>query len=274
MDLWVVAAAAGAGYMAKNLPNFSGDKKEGLGGGPSLKYSYNLQAESRNFLQQLRDKTCPLRRLAQKTVQDDAFLDLENHSEVKLSEIDRSISRDREASVVSVNGDYSEKTGILEGYNKGFISGLSAGESQQFGDGENKNLSRINGGKTVRNRRCRVHSTRPLSSTGSCMDNMEHSSCLHPSMSTVRPVLVTDATWEETRRDNKSSSPPMKQSESLEELRKPEKSSSSLQQSGSGDGVAFGRSSRSQGLSNVHFSVFVLSFTMWLSCSFYVCYVV
>lgn len=229
MDLWVVAAAAGAGYIAKNLQNFSDDKKESPSGS-SLKYSYNVQSESRNFLQQLRDKTCPLRRLARKRVQDDTFLDLDYNN----SESDRSSSRDRDASVVSVNGDYSEKTGVLEDYNKGWISGLSAEV------GENRNLSRINEGKMARNRRCRVHAKRQLSASESCMDNMEHSSCLYPSMSTVRPVLVTGAMWgenstfslldgspEETRRDDKTSSSSL---ERLESFRKPERDSSKLQQ--------------------------------------------
>ncbi|KAH6798703.1 hypothetical protein C2S51_035187 [Perilla frutescens var. frutescens] len=226
MDLWVVAAAAGAGYIAKNLQNFSDDKKES----PSLKYSYNVQPESRNFLQQLREKTCPLRRLARKRVEDDHFPDSDNNSDVKFSEIGRSSSRDGEASVVSVNGDYSEKAGILEDFNKGWISGLTAevgvGENQQFGD--NRNLSRINGGKMARNRRSHVHST-----------NMEqHSSCLYPpsSMSAVRPVLVTDVMWGENSyfcqldgcsKDHKTSS-----SSSLKQFE-----SSNLQQSDSGDGV-------------------------------------
>ncbi|KAH6807253.1 hypothetical protein C2S51_028361 [Perilla frutescens var. frutescens] len=228
MDLWVVAAAAGAGYIAKNLQNFSDDKKES----PSLKYSYNVQPESRNFLQQLREKTCPLRRLARKRVEDDYFPDLDNNSDAKFSEIDRSSSRDREASAVSINSDYSEKAGILEDFSKGWISGLTAegvGENQQVGD--NRNLSRINGGKMARNRRYRVHST-----------NMEqNSSCLYPpsSMSAVRPVLVTDVMWGENSsfsqldgcsEDHKTSS-----SSSLKQFE-----SSNLQQSGS-------RESRSQG---------------------------
>lgn len=58
MDLWVVAAAAGAGYLAKNLQNLQSNEKE-----TSVDESL---LEPRNLLQQIRDKTCPLRRLARK----------------------------------------------------------------------------------------------------------------------------------------------------------------------------------------------------------------
>lgn len=63
MDLWVVAAAAGAGYLAKNLQNLPSSEKQKLAE-PSPRFSIHRSLESRNFLQQLRDKTCPLRRLA------------------------------------------------------------------------------------------------------------------------------------------------------------------------------------------------------------------
>ncbi|KAL1551130.1 hypothetical protein AAHA92_19010 [Salvia divinorum] len=216
MDLWFVAAAAGVGCIAKNLPNFNADRKESTRG-PSLKY---VQTESRNFLQQLRDKTCPLRRLAQQRGEDDSLLDLENHSDV--------------------NGDYHpEKSGILEGYNLS-AGVVDLGENQQLEDGRNMNLGKA---KLARNRRCRI---RPLlTSLGTCVDNMEqHSSCLHPpSLPPARPVLVTDAMWgenscpsqsgaclDEKGRESKTLSSPLKL---FEELKKPSKGSS--------------RSSRSQG---------------------------
>ncbi|KAI3467245.1 hypothetical protein Pfo_023908 [Paulownia fortunei] len=278
MDLWVVAAAAGAGYIAKNLQNLSVDKKESLGG-LSYKYSYNVQSESRNFLQQLRDKTCPLRRLARKKAQGDAFLEVENHSDVDFSEIDSLSNRDKEAGAASTSGDALEKNGVLEDYNMGWISSLpsvfSAEETLEFEDGENRNVSRVNRGKFIGSRRCRVHSMRPLNSLGSCLDaqlcreheNMEDNTCLYPSMPTVRPVLVTDGSQinsrsgsnssfaqfegcrEEARREtgtNIMSSSSLEQFESVEGIRKPKKCSGNLQLSGSSDGV-FGRLFHSQG---------------------------
>ncbi|CDP00439.1 unnamed protein product [Coffea canephora] len=65
MDLWIVAAAAGAGYLGKHLQNLSLSEKEKLVESYS-KISNLRQSEPQNFLQQIRDNTCPLRRLAQK----------------------------------------------------------------------------------------------------------------------------------------------------------------------------------------------------------------
>lgn len=64
MDLWVVAAAAGAGYLAKNLQNLPSSEKQRLAESSS-RFSLHTSLESRNFLQQIRDRSCPLRRLAQ-----------------------------------------------------------------------------------------------------------------------------------------------------------------------------------------------------------------
>ncbi|KAL0386035.1 UNVERIFIED_CONTAM: hypothetical protein Sradi_2997800 [Sesamum radiatum] len=234
MDLWVVAAAAGAGYIAKNLQNLPGDKKESMASA-SYKHSFNVQSESRNFLQQFRDKTCPLRRLARKRAQGDDFLDVENHSDDSFSEVDPISSRNIEA------GD---------DYNMGWGSSLSSAvsgeeKSLEFEDGENRNFSRTNRGKFIRNRRNRMNSLRPVQSFGSFLEsqlfgeheNIEDSSSLFPSMSTIRPVLVTDG--------NQMIS---KLVESVEEIeRKPEKCSGKLQLSSSSDGAA-GRSFHSQGL--------------------------
>ncbi|KAL2468011.1 uncharacterized protein Fot_51536 [Forsythia ovata] len=67
MDLLVVATAAGAGYIAKNWQKISA-KKEGLTG-PSSKSSLSVQSKPWNLLQQIRDKTCPLSRLARERAQ-------------------------------------------------------------------------------------------------------------------------------------------------------------------------------------------------------------
>lgn len=65
MDLWVVAAAAGAGYMVKgnywkNSPTrLRGSSRESL----SCDHVH-IQSQSQNLLLQIRDITCPLCRLA------------------------------------------------------------------------------------------------------------------------------------------------------------------------------------------------------------------
>lgn len=59
-----MAAAAGAGYLAKNLQNLPSSEKQRLAESSS-RFSLHTSLESRNFLQQIRDRSCPLRRLAQ-----------------------------------------------------------------------------------------------------------------------------------------------------------------------------------------------------------------
>ncbi|KAK6133948.1 hypothetical protein DH2020_032306 [Rehmannia glutinosa] len=225
MDLWVVAAAAGAGYIAKNLQNLSVDKKDS--------FSYNVQSGSRNFLQQLRDKTCPLRRLARKTAQDDADFDF--------SEVNPLLSnRNQEAGLASISSDALEEKRL------------------DFEDGKNRNFIRGNRNKFAGNRKCCVHSVRPLSSLEH--EKMEDNTSLYPSVSRVGPVLVTDASRimsksvsyssfselescrDEARRENgvglkvnntmlRSSS--LEQFGSVEGLRKMEKCSKNLELSGS-----------------------------------------
>ncbi|KAJ0038585.1 hypothetical protein Pint_23498 [Pistacia integerrima] len=63
MDLWVVAAATGAGYIAKYWRNLKSNDRETSSASFSLDSIYR-QSESRNLLQQIRDQTSPLRRLA------------------------------------------------------------------------------------------------------------------------------------------------------------------------------------------------------------------
>ncbi|KAL3823985.1 hypothetical protein ACJIZ3_020014 [Penstemon smallii] len=195
MDLWVVAAAAGAGYIAKNLQNLSLDKKESSGVESSSNYSIKVQTESRNFLQQLRDKTCPLRKLARKRAQNDTFLEAENHSDVNSSDIDWLRNKDSEAGVASS----SIYDALGKHDNLGWISSLPSvlktEESLEFEDGQNRK------GKFSRSRKLREHSVIPLNSLGSCLDaqlckeheKMEETmSSSVPLILTVRPVLVTE----------------------------------------------------------------------------------
>ncbi|KAG9151940.1 hypothetical protein Leryth_002200 [Lithospermum erythrorhizon] len=73
MDLWVVAAAAGAGYIAKNWQNSSiGDKESS--DEMFLRNSIHGQSNSSNFLDQIREKTCPVRLLSRRRRKREAFL--------------------------------------------------------------------------------------------------------------------------------------------------------------------------------------------------------
>ncbi|CAI9096459.1 OLC1v1032615C1 [Oldenlandia corymbosa var. corymbosa] len=72
MDLWVVAAAAGAGYLGKYWQNSSLSEKERLLLSSS-KLSTHRSLESWKFLQQIREKTCPLKRLAREKAYEGVF---------------------------------------------------------------------------------------------------------------------------------------------------------------------------------------------------------
>lgn len=223
----MVAAAAGAGYIAKNLQNLTVDKNEGLLE-PALKYPGNLQSESMNILQQIRYNTCPLRRLEQNRAQDDGEL------------------------ASSSNG----------------ISG-----QREFEDGERKISRRLRRGKFIRSNRSGLNVARPLFSLENDLDyelskdgeGFEQNVIdMFPSVSTARPLLVTDGTGltsrsssasslalfdvgvEEGRRENIVGSKvrsTMFRSHSMEHIasavlpRKPKKSSGLARMSGSTDGV-------------------------------------
>ncbi|KAK4833168.1 hypothetical protein QYF36_006102 [Acer negundo] len=70
MDLWVVAAATGAGYVAKYWKNLL--SKEGETSSQS--FSLYRQSESSNLLKQIWDQSTPLQRLALKQLDGDGFL--------------------------------------------------------------------------------------------------------------------------------------------------------------------------------------------------------
>lgn len=225
----MVAAAAGAGYIAKNLQNLTVDKKEGLLE-PALKYPGNVQSEPMNILQQIRYNTCPLRRLEQNRAQDDGEL-------------------------------ASSSTGFL------------GQRIPEFEDGERKTSRRSRRGKFIRSSRSGLNVARPLISLENDLDYElskdgegfeQNVFGMFPSVSTARPLLVTDGTGltsrsssasslaffdgglEEGRRENIVGSKvrsALFRSHSMEHInsavlpRKPKKSSGLAQMSGFTDGV-------------------------------------
>ncbi|KZV22431.1 hypothetical protein F511_24758 [Dorcoceras hygrometricum] len=169
MDLWVVAAAAGAGYIAKNLQNLTVDKKEDLLE-PALKYPGNAQSESMNILQQIRYNTCPLRRLERNRAQHEREL-------------------------------------------ASSTAGISGQRIPEFEDGECKNSRRLKKGKFIRSGRSAMNIARPLISIENELDyelskdgdNERNVFTMFPSVSTVRPLLVTDGTGLTSRSSSTSS---------------------------------------------------------------------
>lgn len=170
MDLWVVAAAAGATFIAKNL-NLSQDKKESL----------NVRSDPRNFFQQLREATCPFHRLARKKKEEapgnDAFGD----------------SLDELGNRVSESGLASSCEDTLEDYNLFQLS--STEESLEFESREVRKFTRVKRGKLIRNRNSLEEAIGPIDSLGIFLDAQlcrglekedEIMSCLVPSLSAVR----------------------------------------------------------------------------------------
>lgn len=74
MDLWVVAAAAGAGYLAKYWKNFSNERE-------GLSLSLSGESEPRNSLQQIQKRNGLFWRLKQKQLSIDDILGGENSGE-------------------------------------------------------------------------------------------------------------------------------------------------------------------------------------------------
>ncbi|CAI9785294.1 unnamed protein product [Fraxinus pennsylvanica] len=206
MDLWVVAAAAGAGYIAKNWQNFSAEK-EGLTE-PSSKISLSVQSESRNLLQQIRDKTCPLRRLARKRAQRDVISEENNDKDVNLLEMDRLNSGDSVAEIASsssgnafenIEGHEDHSGGVwLTKLSPVYIVGESYAENSGCDYAESCHFHRFSKNKLIR--MCCPHSVRSLNpSEITCLDaqqcriqdTLEENVCI-PSAPMFRPLLVTD----------------------------------------------------------------------------------
>ncbi|GAB4845396.1 hypothetical protein Ancab_038803 [Ancistrocladus abbreviatus] len=78
MDLWFVAAAAGAGYLANYWQNLSQDK-EGLS---ESDFGSHVapKPESRPLIENIRDETCPFRKLPKRNSGQQASTDVENEN--------------------------------------------------------------------------------------------------------------------------------------------------------------------------------------------------
>ncbi|TXG56629.1 hypothetical protein EZV62_017942 [Acer yangbiense] len=120
MDLWVVAAATGAGYVAKYWKNLL--SKEGETSSQS--FSLYRQSESSNLLKQIWDQSTPLQRLALKQLDRDGFLTDE---------------KDFAGDATSITSDYDEKYNLfsLTSFPPGSYENESSqrkGKSKYFSD--------------------------------------------------------------------------------------------------------------------------------------------
>ncbi|CAK9186205.1 unnamed protein product [Ilex paraguariensis] len=200
MDLWVVAAAAGAGYLAKYRQNLSGEK-DGLPETSSWNSIHRRQSESpaSNLLQQMRDSTCPLRRLARKSFDRD------------ISE--RGDSGEASEGVASTSGRewfqerINEKSEFFNTSGNVLYESKTEEISAFHGDGRIRRMTR-----SLRSRSS-GYSVRPSTSLESCLvaqlyreheKKEEHvfSSLPSPSTNSNRPLLLTDGRQKISRTSN------------------------------------------------------------------------
>ncbi|OVA00803.1 hypothetical protein BVC80_9083g105 [Macleaya cordata] len=228
MDLWVVAAAAGAG-LAKHWQNFSREK-EGLS---ELSGDFiGGKSSSEQLLEQLRNKSRPFRKLAPRRIEEEAS---SSRKEVlpsldgRVSEMTR-LGDSEMASTSGFDDEMLVNYGRLEGYNILSLSSMPPGISALRNNQENgkkiKGSSVVGGessdrlpelcrgeigsfhtfrrsGSSLRSKRSRGFSVKPLNSLESClvaqlykehveMEEYVFSTFPSPSRPTVRPLVVTD----------------------------------------------------------------------------------
>ncbi|XP_022852159.1 uncharacterized protein LOC111373815 [Olea europaea var. sylvestris] len=234
MDLWIVAAAAGAGYIASNWQNFSAEK-EGLAE-PTSKIS--LRSESRNLLQQIRDRTCPMRRLARKKAQKDVISEESNDKDVNLLEMDRLNGGNSVAEIASSSsGSAFENIEGHEDHSGAWLTKLSpvhiVGESYVENSGcdcaESCNFHRFSKNKLIR--MCCGYSMRSLNPSEMPAFVTDGRQIIR-SLSNDLPVVEVEQGKEGARRENGAflkgndssmTSSSLKQFESAVIQRKPEK---------------------------------------------------
>ncbi|KAF8408208.1 hypothetical protein HHK36_007352 [Tetracentron sinense] len=241
MDLWVVAAAAGAGYLAKYWNNLLREREglsESFSGG-----CVNEKPESRPLLQQLCDKSCPFRRLARRQLGKDVSSGREQVSEGTFSEIDRFGALTTEMATTSGSDGEAVKLGKYNDFNVLSLSSLPPGFSRkknsqvngdeikgksEFGDNSGDLLPELSTGEmdlfhqstrssrsSLRSKLSHVYSVKPISSQESCiiaqlykerveMEEYVTISLPSPSTPTMRPLSVTNGSQIISRERNGS----------------------------------------------------------------------
>lgn len=208
MDIWIVAAAAGAGYVAQHLKNF-------------VKGKQSLSDSSCGSPTFAGSKTFPIKQ----QIQDQNFHGDAIHREKLCQEI--SSVRETASQDDSVTGMVSSGRLFDNSANANLVPNLTNGDSQR--DNESRVHEQEMGvsyhfTKKKSSVRCRKSSGRvvkPLSSLESClmaqlykeqgeMEEYTFSSICPPCTPTVRPFLVTDGTRIISRASNDSFSLPNK----------------------------------------------------------------
>lgn len=207
MDLWVVAAATGAGYLAKYWRNLSREK-DGLSESyPGSIYSIHKNLESQNLLQAIVDRTYPLGRSATKKLQGNGK---EDGPDGKFQEIDRHGGHSA-AGVASTSGSDVNILAIAKyygDYNVLPLSNLPLDFSQVFQENTDgldvlhrfetkatSSFKRLGRNKSLKSRRSRLYIVKPLNSLESCLhEKVEENVYSVPPLSRpmVRPLVVTD----------------------------------------------------------------------------------
>lgn len=199
MDFWVVAAAAGAGFLAKYL---SGESESSSG-------NSTQQSDFRDLLQQIRDQTCPFRRLSRRRLERESS---KREDDISDGQFNGASTSGSDATILANVGNYETydvlmMTSLLpefqgkEGFEENSVERNE--DFHNFGDGlpefDTKRLPRS------RSLRSRSHEfyAKPLNSLESCLtaqlyrDQERGEDYLIRSIpssltQTVSPLLVTD----------------------------------------------------------------------------------
>lgn len=199
MDLWVVAAAAGAGYLAKYL---SGESELSSGN------STPRQSDFRDLLQQIRDQTCPFRRWLRRRPEKESSERGDDISDEHLNDASTSGSG---ATMLANVGNYENYNVLTMTSSLPEFQGKQSFQEGSVGEGfdncgdvlPESDTNRLSRSRPLRSRWSHEFYAKPLNSLESCLtaqlyrdqergvDYLIRSG--PPSlMQTVRPLLVTD----------------------------------------------------------------------------------
>ncbi|KAK9684491.1 hypothetical protein RND81_10G213700 [Saponaria officinalis] len=202
MDLWVVAAAAGAGYLAKHWQNIFRDKDDSSEFNFGKSFLDELQSPS--LIERIRDKTSPLTKLSRTRVDTEKGVETSmRDGPVGREAICSSVGRDDDGSVAS-EYMFSQEFGNVrkfDQYRSGYEFNADMSDIPENSAWDARTSRRNK--KFVRSRRLHLQFVKPRNSLDSCLmaqmerEHVELDEYLltplsSPCTPSLRPFLVSD----------------------------------------------------------------------------------